>query len=174
MKSRIHIGHVLGTLCLLLVFVVSSSFSHWLQQDPVHKSVWSSKKQAKKSKSEELVVKKADEALIPCFSVKLCQQAFVILERVFFVISNEKPRQPSKYPIYRQAFFANIFSKAIAINAPWVCSSLIKTGKCLATFSLSMSDNEYDICIAWIILSVLFQHILWMYRCNGFYLSTKK
>lgn len=118
MKSRVHIGHVLGTLCLLLVFIASSTFAYWIQQTPVQKTIWVQKKHTKDGKSEEVVVKKADEAVIPGFSVKLCQQAFVVLERVFFVISNEKPRHPSKYPIYRLAFFANIFSNAIATNAP--------------------------------------------------------
>ncbi len=115
MKLTFKIGRTLSILSLLLLFVASGNVSLWAKADPVKKATTAHKKADNHSHT---TIKKADEAVVPVFTVKLCQQVFVTLERYFYIISNEKPRHPNTYPIFRSAFFANIFSKAIAINAP--------------------------------------------------------
>jgi len=108
-------GRTLGILCLMLLFVASGTTALWTQAQPVKKEQTATQKSDKHSVT---VVKKADEAVVPIFAVKISQQVFVTFERHFHIVADEKPRHPNTYPIYRSAFFANIFSKAIAINAP--------------------------------------------------------
>jgi hypothetical protein len=115
MKSSLKIGHTVSILILLLLFVASGTVSLRSHREVAKKTETTHKKADNHSQT---ISKQADEAVVPVFSVKLCQQVFVTFERHFYVLSNEKPRHPNTYPIFRSAFFANIFSKAIAINAP--------------------------------------------------------
>ncbi|MDJ1468250.1 hypothetical protein QNI19_16850 [Cytophagaceae bacterium DM2B3-1] len=110
------IGRTAFILCLMLLFIASSSVSLWAGTESVKvNKVTTPKKSAEDSGP---VIKKTDEAVVPVFTVKLYQQAFIIFERFSYIISNERPRHPNTYPIFRSTFFANIFSNTIAINAP--------------------------------------------------------
>ena len=115
MKVSLKIGQKAGILILLLLFMASGMALPRPQAEPVKKVTNTSKKAANPSQT---VIKQADEAVVPVFTVKLCQQVFVTFERYFYILSNDKPRHPNTYPIFHSAFFANIFSKTIAINAP--------------------------------------------------------
>ena len=115
MKPQVSIGRSIGIVCLVLLFAVAGTGGFCTQAAPVKKEQTAAKKPAEQSVP---VLKKADLAVVPVFAVKLYQQVFVTFERKFHVLSSERPRHPNTYPVYRSAFFANIFSKAIAINAP--------------------------------------------------------
>lgn len=115
MKPQFKIGRFVSIMCLLFLFTVSGTSTLWATSQPVKKA---GAAQKKANHQPQTVIQSADEAVVPVFSLKLQQQAFVTFERQFYIISDEKPRHPDTYPIFRSAFFANIFSNTIAINAP--------------------------------------------------------
>ena len=115
MKPRQPTGRLPGILCLLLAFLLSAS-------TPLGAAVGSAGKPLAAGKKEEgqktIAAAKADQAVVPFFSLKLQHHYFITPEQRFFIVISEKPRHPDAFPIYLSTYFANIFSKAIAINAP--------------------------------------------------------
>ena len=116
MKQRRPNAQIPGIICLLLAFLLSASMPLGAAAGSVGKPVATEKKAG--GQKTIAAAAKADQAVVPFFSLKLQHHYFITPEQRFFIVISEKPRHPDAFPIYLSTYFANIFSKAIAINAP--------------------------------------------------------
>lgn len=115
MKKHRSKAQLPGIICLLLAFLLSASLPCAALPGAACKPVATQKEDGCQ---KTIAAAKADQAVVPFFSIKLSQQYLITPARQFFIVINEKPRHPDAFPIYLSTYFANIFSKAIAINAP--------------------------------------------------------